>query len=130
MSLMQARRTYSSSLRQRQAKETRTVILEAALKLMSKQPPESVTPEAIAKEGQVALRTLYRHFPSRDNLLDAIGSEVEQRLGLNAYPETEEELLESVGRVSRRLDDQPALARLLLTPLLCRRTSALENQKS
>ena len=109
-------RSYSSPLRQRQAEDTHNRILDTALKLMTIQPLENVTHEAVAQEGQVALRTVYRHFPSRDELLGAIRTVVEQRMGLNAYPETEGELLANVHRVSRQLDENPALVRIVFSP--------------
>jgi AcrR family transcriptional regulator len=108
-------RSYTSPLRHRQAEDTHNRILDTALKLMTIQPLENVTHEAVAREGQVALRTVYRHFSSRDELMGAIRTVVEQRLGLNAYPETEDELLANVQRVSRQLDGNPALVRLVST---------------
>src|SRR6266446_5272895 len=109
-------RSYSSALRQKQTENTHAQILETALKLMTSQPLEGVTHETVAREGQVALRTVYRHFPSRDDLFAAIRTVVEQRMGLNACPETEDDLLANVHRVSRQLDQNPALARIVFSP--------------
>ncbi|MEJ3657443.1 TetR/AcrR family transcriptional regulator [Actinomycetes bacterium KLBMP 9759] len=52
------------------AKRNRERLLEAAVRAFTQGDPD-VTMEAIAKEAGVGIGTLYRHFPTRDALVEA-----------------------------------------------------------
>lgn len=102
-------RSYSSPLRQQQAEETRHRIVEAALDSISEYPESSFSHEEISKAAGIALRTVYRHFPSRTELLDAVWQESDRRLGLIEYPDTEEGMLASVTTVFGKMDENESL---------------------
>jgi AcrR family transcriptional regulator len=56
---------------------------------------DSVSMAEIARAADVSLATLYRYFPSREALLDAIADDTMfQRLGRLPYPEVPEEIAE------------------------------------
>jgi len=59
--------------------ETYTRILEAGAKLFAKQGFEPTTTAKIAKEAGVSEPTLFRHFPSKEDLLFAIFEHTRQR---------------------------------------------------
>ncbi|WP_420497447.1 TetR/AcrR family transcriptional regulator [Parafrankia sp. FMc2] len=52
------------------ARRNRERLLETAVRMLSEEGPE-VTLGAIAKEAGVGIGTLYRHFPTREALIDA-----------------------------------------------------------
>ena len=67
-----APRTYRSPLRANLAEETRRRILDAAIDEMEAAGPEGFAVPNVAERSKIALRTIYRHFPNRDALVDAM----------------------------------------------------------
>jgi AcrR family transcriptional regulator len=65
-------RTYSSPLRERQARQTHDLILDAVTELLESHRIDEVTTREIAKSAGVSERTVYRHFPDRDALLGGL----------------------------------------------------------
>jgi AcrR family transcriptional regulator len=112
-------RPYSSELRAEQAEETRARIIEGALRVMAG-GAGSVTVPAVAREAGVSVPTVYRHFGTKRELIDAIYPHLAKRAGLGdlIIPETVEEFgemvrtlfgrLESVGGVARAAMSSPA----------------------
>ena len=126
---MNAKRTYSSSLRQQQTEDTRRRILEAAIDLISENPRGNITHEEVASRSSIALRTIYRHFPSRADLLDAVWQESDQKLGLSEYPETEETLLAAVETVYQKMDQNAGIIRALLNSDAGREMRRRDNER-
>lgn len=112
--VMNSQRSYSSPLRQRQTEETRHRIVEAALRLIEETPEDPLSHERLAVRAGIALRTVYRHFPSRTELLDAVWQESDRNLKLAEYPNTESALLASLEEVFGRMDNHASLIRGLL----------------
>ena len=71
---------YDSPLRREQAEQTRSRIVGAALDLIVG-GVEGLTMPEVAKAAGVALRTVFRHFPTRDDLLDATWQALQVRMG-------------------------------------------------
>lgn len=71
---------YDSPLRREQAEQTRARIVAAALELIVG-GVEGLTMQDVAKAAGVALRTVFRHFPTRDDLLDATWQALQVRMG-------------------------------------------------
>lgn len=66
------RRPYRSPLRARQAEDTRDLILKAlGEQILGSRPGEFSLPE-VAERAGVSVRTLYRHFGSREHLMEAL----------------------------------------------------------
>jgi AcrR family transcriptional regulator len=107
-------RTYSSPLRQQQTEDTRRRIVEAALGLITESPQEPLSHEQIAKRAGIALRTVYRHFPVRAELLGAVWHESDRRLQLTHYPNTEQAMLDSLPALYGGMDANGSLIRGLL----------------
>ncbi|HET6744983.1 MAG TPA: TetR/AcrR family transcriptional regulator [Candidatus Limnocylindria bacterium] len=78
-------RRYRSKLREQQAEETRALILDAAGKVIAG-GLASVSIPAVAREAGVSVPTVYRHFGSKEGLLDAIYPHVLRRSGLDRLP--------------------------------------------
>lgn len=73
------KRTYNSPLRARRAAETRQRILEAAVKKVGEGASQLTIPK-VAKEAGVAVPTVYRYFPSKEDLEDGIAEHVRTML--------------------------------------------------
>ena len=67
-------RQYNNSLREEQAALTRTRILDATVALLAEGGEGDVAMPDVATRAGVSLRTVYRNFPSRDALLDAVAN--------------------------------------------------------
>lgn len=65
----------------------------AALEMTQENPGDVLSHEQIAMRTDIGVRTVYRDFPSRTDLLDAVWRESDHRLALTNYPNTEEQLL-------------------------------------
>lgn len=80
MSSQQAR-TYHSPLRDRRVAETRELVLTATAEIVVERGATEFSMREVAERADVALRTVYRYFPSRQELLDGLAIMVEERLG-------------------------------------------------
>ena len=65
-------REYNSPLREEQARRTRIQILEALVDLVSEEGPTELSIRDLANRAGVSQRTVYRHFPDRQALLDGL----------------------------------------------------------
>jgi len=105
-------RTYRSELRARQAEDTRGAILEAAVRVSARGIATLSIPD-IAREAGVSVPTIYRHFRTKQDLLDAIYPYLELRAGRGALviPTHIDDLRAGVRRVIDQLDSFDDLAR-------------------
>lgn len=71
MTATQTPRRYRSPLREAGKEKTRAGIVEAAAKVLAAPPPE-LRISAVARAAGVGEATVYRHFTSREELLDAV----------------------------------------------------------
>ncbi|MEM9566208.1 MAG: TetR/AcrR family transcriptional regulator [Actinomycetota bacterium] len=63
-----------TDLRAERRAVTRERIVQAALSLMADDDPAAVSMPAVAEVAGISLRTLYRYFPTKGELLDAAGA--------------------------------------------------------
>lgn len=84
-------RAYNNSLRQRQAEQTRTTILEAVRDLLIESPRLLSIPEIAAKSG-VSEPTIYRHFANRELLFEAASELLSSQLGAPPRAKTLDDL--------------------------------------
>lgn len=68
----QRTRPYHSPLRERQTAETRQLILESLAQVIAEHGASDFTIDSVAQQAGVATRTVYRHFPNRQALLDGL----------------------------------------------------------
>ncbi len=78
-------RYYRSELRAQQAEDTRARILDAALRVMA-DGFASVSIPNVAREAGVSVPTVYRHFKTKQDLLDALYPYLIRRSGLTTPP--------------------------------------------
>jgi AcrR family transcriptional regulator len=114
---MSATRPYESPLRAEQLEQTRLRILEATTEVLADPASEEVTIPLVAKRARVSLRTVYRHFATREVLFDAWAEWVDERLQihLHSYPENAEQLGAFARQLYRSYDESESLVRAMLT---------------
>jgi AcrR family transcriptional regulator len=105
--------SYESPLREAQKEETRRRILDAAGVLIETVHPGGLSFGAIAKQAGIQERTVYRHFPTKDALLEALWAWLDPRIGIKSFPQTEAELTAFPARVFPAFDDNEQLMRAM-----------------
>ncbi len=105
-------RRYRSELRARHREDTRSAILDAAVRVSARGIATLSIPD-VAREAGVSVPTVYRHFGTKQEMLDAVYPHLERRAGRGALvvPTTMGELREGVLRVLDQLDSFDDLAR-------------------
>ncbi len=114
---MSTARPYESPLRADQMEQTRLRILEATADVLADEEIDEVTVPLVAMRARVSVRTVYRHFPTKEALFDAFGEWAEEhlRLVLLSYPETLDEVREMAPALYRMYDERAPLIRALLS---------------
>ena len=105
-------RPYRSELRARQAEDTRGAILDAAVRVLARGIATLSIPD-VAREAGVSIPTVYRHFGTKQDLVDAIYPYLEQRAGrgMLALPTHLDDLRAGVRQILDHLDAFDDLAR-------------------
>jgi AcrR family transcriptional regulator len=101
-------------LRERQAEQVRDAIVDAAVGLLESGHGDQVTVPQVAEAAGVSLRTVYRYFPTREDVLAAAGQRARERMGLRVEVRDVEDIVTSWWENSARVAAQPALGRALL----------------
>jgi AcrR family transcriptional regulator len=106
--------TVGETLRSRQADVARDSIVSAAAGRLQREDPDSLSLAYVASDAGVSLRTLYRYFPTRDELLATAGERLFARLGVPVRIEDPTDVSGSFLAASARLAGHPELARNLV----------------
>jgi AcrR family transcriptional regulator len=101
------------SLREQHAEATRERILAAVAELLERGEAEELTVPDVAAASGVSLRTVYRHYPTRERLLEAAGRWIGDELLQHGYPQTLDEVAELFRIGCRDFDERPGLVRAL-----------------
>ena len=111
----QAERTYSSPLRAEQAAATRDRIVDATVALLQDNDVSAFGMQDVADRAGVAVRTVYRAFPTKDDLIAGVLEAIKERFeaAAGAPPTTAEELEASVGGAVRAVFELEPLYRAL-----------------
>jgi AcrR family transcriptional regulator len=108
-------------LREEQARATRERIIEALARVLSHGVAELSVP-AVAREAGVSVATVYRHFPSKQALLEGLGEQVRERwLGEVPTPRNPAELAALFSRVYPRIDARSEVVRAAVASPVGRR---------
>src|SRR5262249_37896096 len=102
---VRAKPTYRSPLRAEQAAGTRERILAALEAILRSGDLDAASYKAIAEHAGVREITVYRHFPSKVELLRAFWGWISERRGNPMLAGNESELLEQVRREFAAADD-------------------------
>lgn len=105
---------YSSPLRDRQKADTRELILDAVKRLLRDRGLGELSLASVAREAGITERTVYRHFATREQLLEATWAAVNDRLGMREFPRTAAELVERPRQVFPAFDGQGEIVRAML----------------
>ena len=108
-------RAYSSKLRAEQTQETRERILDATVPLVAR-GVASLTMPAVAREAGVSLPTVYRHFATKQELIEAIYPHVTRHAAIQQSPPPRSisELRDGVRRHLAHLDSLDAHTRAVM----------------
>jgi AcrR family transcriptional regulator len=77
-----AARTYTSPLRAEQAEATRARIVQAAVDVLAEGDAGDLSMNDVAARAGVSVRTVYRSFATKDELLDGVIDWINARIGL------------------------------------------------
>ncbi len=94
-------RRYTTTLRDRQVAQTRELILDAVTTLLGDRRADEVATRDIAAVAGVSERTVYRHFPDRDALLEGLSQRLPHLDGVK--PSFGMGGLDDIAPTSRRL---------------------------
>jgi AcrR family transcriptional regulator len=100
-------------IRQHQTAATREQILETAMDMLSQGPEEPFSHEAIARKADMGARTVYRYFPHRADLLQALWERLRETTQTR-FPGSESEVALLIGEQFRHFDEHAALVRASL----------------
>jgi len=117
------------SLRERQAAVVRDVILDALADRLDRDDPDDIAIPQVAAAAGVSLRTLYRYFPTRQALFDAVGDHVVARMGLSRQIERADDIGPVFLESARRGAQSPRLVRAMLWTRLGRRARSSHRRR-
>lgn len=105
------RRSYISPLRAARAEATRERILEGVAAWMQMDSPAPFTLDAIAEEAGVERRTVFRHFATKEALLQAFWTWINDRITPQTLPLTLDELVAAPRQTFARFDNEEGVIR-------------------
>lgn len=105
--------TEKPTLRDRQAAATREEILDVAMNMLST-AQDNFSHESIAKAAGMGTRTVYRHFPDRAELLQALWLRVRDRTQ-TTFPAREEDVVSFLRSAFRAFDEHESVVRAVLS---------------
>ncbi len=103
----------ASNHREYQAEAARRRILGAVATLLEGQAVDELTMPQVADASSVSLRTLYRYYPTREQLLEAAGRWIGSELLGQDYPQSLDEVADTFEEGCRQFDRHPGLVRAL-----------------
>jgi AcrR family transcriptional regulator len=106
-------RAMNVSLREEHAEATRVRILSAVADLLEAADPKELTMPSVAGAAGVSLRTVYRYFPTREQLLEAAGRWIGAELFRHPYPRSLDDASERFAAEVAHFDERPGLVRAL-----------------
>ncbi|MCD6679870.1 MAG: TetR/AcrR family transcriptional regulator [Burkholderiaceae bacterium] len=98
----------------RRSEFTRQAILDAALLVLEENSVAQLTVRAIAHVAAMSERTVFRHFDTREALLDAVAAETRLRLALPDPPSTIAELVAAPRELYGAFEARSSLTRAAL----------------
>jgi AcrR family transcriptional regulator len=122
--VMVGSRSYSSPLRVEQAAATRNRVVDAAIDLLQEADPGVFGMQDVADRAGVSLRTVYRVFPTKDDLLVGVLGVIKERFDeiAGAPPTTRDEFDASVTGAVGAIYELEPLYRALFATIAGRKT--------
>jgi AcrR family transcriptional regulator len=104
----------ATTLRAQQAELTRELILKAVAELLEDESTGEISVPDVARRSGVSLRTVYRYFPTREELLATAAEWINERMfGGVPFAQTVDDLPELMRSACERWDEHPRLARAM-----------------
>jgi AcrR family transcriptional regulator len=103
----------SVSLRDERAHAVRSRILGAVASLLEDGDAEQLTMPGVAEAAGVSLRTVYRYYPTREDLLEAAGRWIGEELLQHPYPRDLDEVADLYQDGCRDFEERPGLVRAM-----------------
>lgn len=100
----------TTSIRHHYKAMTRNRILDAALDLMA-QGDAALTIASVAQQAGITDRTVYRHFATREALLEAVWPRMQARVASKGFPRTAQALIQTPRELFPRFDENQNLVR-------------------
>ena len=100
-----------SPLAAKQADFTQGLILNAGVALLLERPNAELSVRAVAKRAEMSERTIFRYFPNRDELLEAVAMETFRRIEEPPYPTSIAELLDYPHAMFQQFERASALTK-------------------
>jgi AcrR family transcriptional regulator len=104
----------TATLRERQKSLTRDAIIDALAETIQEQGLHAFSVQDVADRAGVSHRTVYRHFPSREALLDGLAREMDELFrerDLQVLPESAEDIAVQVRTAFELFRERPTLMR-------------------
>src|SRR5688572_3281127 len=102
------------SLRERQKAGTRALILKTVERSLNDHSLGELSLATVAREAGITERTVYRHFATREQLLEATWTAVNEAIGIKEFPRTAEELIERPKKLFPAFDQRGEAIRAML----------------
>ena len=102
---------YNSPLRADQAQATRERILAGVRTMFEKDPDSTLGFDELAEVSGVNRRTIFRHFATKEELVDAFWNSTNASLGVQFWPESEADLVELPPTLFAALDGIEGIVR-------------------
>jgi AcrR family transcriptional regulator len=114
-------RAYTNTHRKAQAAKTREEILDALVRVMARGVAELSIP-AVATEAEISIRTVYRNFPTKRDLVAALDTYLDKRIGfsLSPLPSNPAALTDLIRRYFQALDGMDDTIRAARTNRIAR----------
>lgn len=101
-------------LNEKHAALTRQIVLDAAVELIKECEVSELSLKKIAKHAGMAERTLYRHFATRNVLMEALASTLHEKLATPPAPVDAASLVTMPELLYRKLEEQPEIVLAIL----------------
>ena len=119
----------AGSLRERQAAVVRDEILDALARRLDREDPEDIAMPQVAADAGISLRTLYRYFPTREDMFEAVGDHVVARLGLPRDIRGADDIVRVFSESAQLGARSPELVRAMLWTRLGRRARSSHRRR-
>jgi AcrR family transcriptional regulator len=119
----------AGSLRERQAAVVRDEILDALARRLDREEPEDIAMPQVAADAGISLRTLYRYFPTREDMFEAVGDHVVARLALPREIRGADDIVRVFSESARLGAGSPELVRAMLWTRLGRRARSSHRRR-
>src|SRR5687768_6152844 len=96
---MTATRTYNSPLRAEQQEEVRQRILDKVIDVLADPSFGELSVQEVARRAGVSVRTVYRYFPDKDALYDAVNVSIRTRIGHATLPEKADDIASNIAQL-------------------------------